>query len=89
LRLRIKTGQWFETTRAIRVNDKLWYSHRGNWIYARYAEPDLIDEAEAVSVMLAGGLWFEDHEGFAHLPEHVKEQLQTHLNNEFDPGDEV
>lgn len=89
MRLRIKNGQWFETTKAIRVNDKLWYSHKGNWIFARYAEPDLIEESEAVEVMLAGGLWFEDHEGFKDLPDHVKEQLQAHLNHEFDPLDEV
>lgn len=89
MRLRTKDGRWFETTKAIRVNDKLWYTHRGNWLYCRLAEPDLIEESEAVQVMLADGLWFEDHHGYAHLPDHVKEQLHSHLNNEFDPDEEV
>lgn len=89
MRLRVKDGRWFETTKAIRVNDRLWYSQRGNWIYRRLAEPDVIEEKEAVQVMLADGMWFEDHEGFTQLPVHVQEQLYSHLNNEFDPGDEV
>ena len=89
MRLRIKDGRWFETATAIRVNDGLWYSARGNWLYRRLAEPDLIEEAEAVRILLADGMWFEDHEGFAELPEHVKQQLQSHLDDEFDPSDEV
>ena len=89
MRLRIKDGRWFETTKAIRINDKLWYTQRGNWLYHRLAEPDLIEEAEAVTVMLADGNWFEDHEGFALLPDHVKDQLHSHLNEDFTPEDEV
>lgn len=89
MRLRVKDGRWFETTTAIRINDKLWYSQRGSWIYCRLAEPDVIDEAEAVQVMLGDGRWFEDHKGFHELPEHVKQQLQSHLNNEYPPEDEV
>lgn len=89
MRLRIKDGHWFETTKAVRINDRLWYTHRGNWVYRRLAEPDVIDEAEAVAVMLADGNWFEDHEGFADLPQHVKEQLESHLDEEYSPGDEV
>jgi len=87
--MRIKDGRWFETTQAIRMNDRLWYTQKGHWIYHRLAEPDLIEEAEAVAVMLADGNWFEDHEGFDQLPDHVKEQLNAHLNNEFSPTDEV
>lgn len=87
--MRIKDGRWFETTQAIRMNDKLWYTQRGHWIYHRLAEPDLIEEAEAVTVMLADGQWFEDHEGFAQLPDHVKEKLHLHLNDQFAAEDEV
>ena len=89
MRLRIKDGRWFETTKAIRVNDRLWYTGQGNWIFHRYAEPDFIEEAEAVRLLLADGNWFEDHPGFCQLPEHVKEQLYAHLNDEYEPGDEV
>ncbi len=89
MRLRIKDGRWFETTKAVRINDKLWYTQRGHWIYHRLAEPDIIEESEAVSVMLADGNWFEDHEGYELLPEHVKEQLHAHLNSEFAAEDEV
>ena len=89
MRLRIKDGRWFETTQAVRINDKLWYTKRGHWIYHRLAEPDLIAESEAVQVMLADGNWFEDHEGFDQLPENVKEQLHVHLNTDYPPDDEV
>lgn len=89
MRLRVKDGRWFETTKAIRINDRMWYTHRGGWIYRRLAEPDVISEAEAVSLMLADGNWFEDHEGWAQLPDHVKEQLNSHLNDEYEPSDEV
>lgn len=89
MRLRVKDGHWFETTTAVRINDKLWYTKRGNWIFHRLAEPDLISEAEAVQVMLADGNWFEDHAGFEHLPEHVKAQLQTHLDEEYPPSEEL
>ncbi|MEO1983725.1 MAG: hypothetical protein ABGZ24_24705 [Fuerstiella sp.] len=89
MRLRIKDGRWFETTNAVRINDRLWYTQKGSWIYHRLAEPDLIDEAEAVTVMLADGLWFEAHEGFVRLPQHVKQQLQAHLNQDYPADDEV
>ncbi|MCP4784301.1 MAG: hypothetical protein GY878_12175 [Fuerstiella sp.] len=89
MRLRIKDGRWFETTNAVRINDRLWYTQKGSWIYHRLAEPDIIDEAEAVTVMLADGQWFEDHEGFADLPQHVKQQLQSHLNTDYPADDEV
>ena len=89
MRLRIKDGRWFETTKAVRINDRLWYTQRGNWIFHRLAEPDVISEAEAVEVMLADGNWFEDHEGFKNLPDHVKDKLQAHLNQEYPPDDEV
>lgn len=89
MRLRIKDGRWFETTKAIRINDRLWFTGQGNWIFHRYAEPDFIEESEAVSLLLADGNWFEDHPGFSKLPEHVKEQLYSHLNDEYSPGDEV
>ncbi len=89
MRLRIKDGRWFETTKAIRINDRLWYTQKGHWIFHRLAEPDIIEEAEAVDVMLGDGNWFEDHEGFADLPEHVKEQLHAHLNRDYPPAEEV
>ena len=89
MRLRIKDGRWFETTVAVRINDRLWYTKNGHWIYHRLAEPDLISEAEAVDVMLADGNWFEDHEGFEQLPDHVKEQLQSHLDEEYPPSEEL
>jgi len=87
--MRIKDGRWFETTEAIRINNKLWYTQKGSWLYHRLAEPDLINEAEAVKVMLADGNWFEDHEGFAQLPQRVKDQLQRHLEEDFPPDEEV
>ena len=89
MRLRIKDGRWFDTTKAIRINDKLWFTQRGNWLYHRLAEPDQIQEAEAVKLMLADGNWFEDHPGFASLPEHVKKQLQLHLSEEYPDDEEV
>jgi hypothetical protein len=89
MRLHIKDGRWFETTTAIRINDKLWYTHKGHWLYHRLAEPDLIEEAEAVTVMLADGNWFEDHPGFAELPDQVKKELNAHLNSQYAPEDEV
>lgn len=89
MRLRIKNGRWFETTRAIRINDRLWYTQKGNWIYRRLAEPEVISEKEAVSVMLADGNWFEDHAGFADLPQHVRNQLEKHLDEEYPPAEEV
>ena len=89
MRLRIKDGRWFETTEAVRINDRLWYTQKGHWIFHRLAEPDLIEEAEAVKVMLADGNWFEDHEGFKFLPEDVKRQLHEHLNSDFPPEEEV
>jgi len=89
MRLRIKDGRWFETTTAIRINVRLWYTSRGNWVFHRYAEPDFIEESEAVRLLLADGNWFEDHPGFEQLAEHVKEQLFSHLNDEYSPGDEV
>ncbi|MCA9085501.1 MAG: hypothetical protein KDA81_15685 [Planctomycetaceae bacterium] len=89
MRMRIKDGRWFETTEAVRINDKLWYTRRGNWIYHRLAEPDFVEEKEAVQIMLADGNWFEDHPGFLELPENVRQQLYAHLNAEFPPQDEV
>ena len=89
MRLRIKDGRWFETTQAVRINDRLWYTQKGHWIYHRLAEPDIVEESEAVAVMLADGAWFEDHEGFAMLPEHVKAQLQSHLDSDYPAADEV
>lgn len=89
MRMRIKDGRWFETTDAVRINDKLWYTRKGNWIYHRLAEADYIEEAEAVKIMLDNGNWFEDHPGFAELPQNVKDQLRAHLSADFPEEDEV
>jgi hypothetical protein len=40
-------------------------------------------------VMLADGNWFEDHPGFAELPDQVKKELNAHLNSQYAPEDEV
>ena len=89
MRLRIKNGKWYDTESAVYVTDKLRYTRRGHWIYHRIAEGEVVDEAEAIRVMLSHGNAFENCTGYRKLPQEVRDRLESSLDNDYPLADEV
>lgn len=89
MRLFIRDGRWYQTESAIYVTEKLYYTSRGNWIYHRYAEGEVIDEMEAVEIMRTNGFTFDDCPGYTKLPRDVKDQINSYLDIEHSAQDEV
>ncbi len=71
------------------MTEKLRYTERGNWVYYRLAEGIVIEEFEAVELMIAEGQQFIDSVTFTRLPQHIRGQILAHFYQEYSPGDEV
>ena len=88
-RIRLRDGRWFESSEAVRVTDRLWYTRRGTWLFLELAQPVVVDVQEVVQIILSTIGCIEDCPGFDLLPDTAKQRLQDVLDAEYSPGDEV
>jgi hypothetical protein len=89
MRLRTNDGRWYDTESAIHVTDKLRYTRRGNWVHHFTVVAIVIEEYEAIEVMLATHGAFECCPGYRKLPPEVRDRLNSYHDAEHNPADEV
>lgn len=89
MRHRTNDGRWYDTESAIHVTDKLRYTRRGHWIHHFQADGIVVEEYEAVEVMLSRHGSFELCPGYSKLPQEVKDRLDAYYDDEYHPADEV